>query len=244
MISSLQNERVKYWNSLKNTKERNYEKLFIVEGEHLVEEALKNNIVKTIIYCNELPKLNYKDVEIVEVSEKVIEKLASTKSPQKIMAICHFMEDKKEYGNKIVFLDGVQDPGNGGTIIRSALAFNFDNCLISNESFDIYNDKFIRSTQGAFFALPINKVNNVEEIKRLKEMGYTIIVTNLRKDSIELRSLPKLEKIVLVLGNEGNGVSKEVIELADYNVIIKISNKVESLNVASAASICMYKFMD
>ena len=155
MISSNQNERVKYWASLKNKKNRDEAKEYVIEGEHLVNEAYKYGYLKTVIFYDNLNN-KYENIELVEVSKNVIEKISSTSSPQKILGIVkYFDEDVKEIPNKIVLLDGVQDPGNAGTIVRNSLAFGYNLVFFSNDSVDIYNSKFIRATQGYFYSLKI-----------------------------------------------------------------------------------------
>jgi TrmH family RNA methyltransferase len=140
----------------------------------------------------------------------------------------------------IVALDGVQDPGNGGNIIRSCVGFNVEQVLLSNDTFDQYNEKFIRATMGAFFKVKINKVNLEIKLKNLKKLGYKIIVTS-AQGSDKIDKIKNLNKVVIVFGSEGHGVSKEIEALADYKVLIKTNSKLESLNVASTAAIVLYE---
>ena len=159
MISSNQNERVKYWSSLKEKKNRDDAKEYIIEGEHLVLEAYKNGYLKTVLYVGEL-KENYKNVEIVEISENVMKKISTTQTPQKIAGVAKYFEDINDgYNGNVVALDGVQDPGNAGTIVRNSLAFGYNLVFFSNDSVDIYNSKFIRATQGYFYSLKIIRGN-------------------------------------------------------------------------------------
>lgn len=242
MISSNQNERVKYWVSLKDKKNRDINKEYIIEGEHLVNEAYKNGYLKTLIYTEKL-KNNYEGIEIVEVSKNVIEKISSTSSPQKVMGVAKYFEENRiDYPKRIVLLDGVQDPGNAGTIVRNSLAFGYNLVVFSNDSVDIYNSKFIRATQGYFYSLKLLRENSKDFILKVKEKDYEVISTYLDNESIDLLDIKKCDKHVLVFGNEGQGVSEEIIKLSDKKVIIKMDEKVDSLNVAVASGIMMFYF--
>ena len=241
MISSNQNERVKYWSSLKEKKNRDDAKEYIIEGEHLVLEAYKNGYLKTVLHVGEL-KENYKNVEIVEISENVMKKISTTQTPQKIAGVAKYFEDINDgYNGNVVALDGVQDPGNAGTIVRNSLAFGYNLVFFSNDSVDIYNSKFIRATQGYFYSLKIIRGNIVDFLNKLKKDNYKIIATYLDKNSKDLNDYKTKGNHCVVLGNEGQGVSKEVIDLADTKIIIKMNEKVDSLNVAVASGILMHK---
>lgn len=240
-ITSLQNETIKKYAQLKTKKYRDEAKEFIVEGYHLVKEALNSNLVKKIFYTD-LKDLEVNDIECIEVSENVLAKLSSTVSPQGVVAIVSFFDNDNlniSSFNKIVALDHVQDPGNAGTIVRSAKAFGFDLVLFSEESVDIYNDKFIRSTQGYFFKIPFVNVNLKETLLKLKE-NHTLIATHLSSYSQTPEDINTSSSFVLVLGNEGNGVSEKILEICDKNVIIPMEKGVDSLNVGIAGSILMY----
>ena len=155
MITSNQNEQVKYWASLNEKKNRDKFKEYIIEGEHLVIEAYKNGYLKTVIYKDKL-NLNLENIEKVEVSENVIKKISSTVTPQSVIGIARYFDDESvDLNKRIVALDGVQDPGNAGTIVRNSLAFGYNLVFFSNNSVDIYNSKFIRATQGYFYSLKI-----------------------------------------------------------------------------------------
>ena len=168
-----------------------------------------------------------------------MKKLSDNPSLPKIMAI---VEKKKEesIGNKVVILDRVQDPGNLGTIIRSATAFNFDTIILSNDSVDLYNSKVVRSTQGMLFNINILRRDIKEEITNLKSKNYLILGTDVYNGS-DVSKYTVNKKFALVLGNEGTGVSEEVKSLCDDNLYIKMNSNCESLNVSVAASILMYE---
>lgn len=244
-ITSTSNELVKNWSSLKLKKYRDETRTFLVEGEHLVMSALKKGIVLTQIYVNDLPSYFNSEIPTYEVTYQILEKITNTKTPQKVAAICSYLDKPSlKNKNKIIALDRVQDPGNGGTIVRTALAFDYDAILISEDSFDIYNDKFIRSTMGSFFDIDIIRNNLYDKLLFLKDDKYDIIVTILNSKSLDYKHFIPNNKFVLVLGNEGQGISKEIIDLSTHQVYIPISSKIDSLNVSIAGAICMAKFSE
>lgn len=239
MITSINNQKIKDLAKLKQKKYREIEKCYLVEGEHLVEEAYKSGVLKEVL-TSECGKYNYENM--TEVSQEVIEKLAFTSSPQKIIGVCKMNESNElnKEGKKFILLDNLQDPGNIGTIVRTALAFNYDQIILSTNSVDLYNDKFIRSTQGACFHISCIKHDLVDAIQTLKKNNVTVIGTSLHEAS-DINDTESKEKVAIVLGNEGNGVSNTVLNETDYNVYIPIQ-KAESLNVAIAGAICMFYY--
>lgn len=232
MITSLQNERVKAAYKLK----KNHHEYFLIEDVDLLNEALKLGLVKEMFVCD--PKYLLKEVPCLEVSPSIIKKLSFLSTPSGFVAICRH-PSYKEAGNLVIALDGIQDPGNAGTILRSALAFGFEEMLLSTDSIATYNDKFIRSTKGAFFHLPLKRVDLKEELLKRKKDGYQIVNLDLTKNTIPLNALERKAKMVLVVGSEGQGISKEIKALADITVKIPMEETMESLNAAIAASIAM-----
>lgn len=239
MITSLKNETIKELLKLKQKKYRDETNCFLIEGYHLVEEALKKGIVKTIITCREF---EYQDVEVLKVNETVMEKLAFTKTPQPIMALCEMKihQDVDYNQERYLLLDRLQDPGNVGTILRTASALGYKNVLISKDSVDLYNDKVIRATQGALFSLNISLVNLKNEIKLLQSKGVKVYATALRNARV-IDEYSREEKMAFIMGNEGNGVSDEIIDISDGAIYIPIET-MESLNVGIASAIVMYQF--
>ena len=229
-ISSKDNPVIKYLTKLyESKKERDLSNSFIVEGYNLVGEAYKAGIVKSIYLVKE--EKDYPDAVIITYD--LLKKITDTITPEGIIAVCE-KKLKSQLGDKILYLDRLQDPGNVGTLLRSALAFNFDT-IILDESVDLYNPKTIRSSQGSIFNL--NFIN--KSIDELKALGYTIIGTEMF--GIPLNEYKKTtDKIVLILGNEGNGVRKEYLDSSDINLTITM-NKMESLNVGVAGAILMYE---
>lgn len=237
IVTSLENKEIKRISKLSSKKYRELEKEFIVEGEHLVEEAYKKGLLKKIILLeNEDIKI---DTEKLYVSYDVMKKISSLDTPPKVIGICHLLKEKM-VGSKVLVLDGVQDPGNLGTIIRSSVAFNIDTVILSKNTVDLYNSKTIRATQGMMFNLNIIRCDIKEAIQQLKKKGYFIYSTDVEK-GMNVKKVKRKEKFALIMGNEGNGVSKEVKNLSDISLCINTNKKVESLNVGVATSILLYE---
>ena len=230
-ITSIHNDNVKYWVSLKNKKIRDKERKFIVEGDHLIEEARKNNLIEYIISCVDENADFY-------VTKEIMEKISDQKSISYNAAVVKFIPEDSVNGN-VIILDNLQDPGNLGTIIRSSVAFNIDTIIISDTSVDLYNPKVVRSTEGMIFNLNIIRRNLEEIIPVLKNLGYKIVGTDVN-EGIDVRNISK-ENVAIVIGNEGSGMSDSVRNLCDEFINIKISKACESLNAGVAASIIMYE---
>ena len=227
MISSIENPKIKLLIKLKQGKYRKSEKMFIVEGAHLVKEAMLAGVLIEAYSINE-------QEGYIQVSESVMKKITTTDTVVKEIGLCKFIE-KSNITDKVLILDCVQDPGNMGTIMRSACAFGFNTIFVGTGSVDIYNEKVIRSSQGAIFKLNFVFGNVVEFIKGLSHKVYGTNVVR----GIPLDKIVKQDKIAVILGNEGNGISKEVDDLLLDNIYIPMNNT-ESLNVAIAGSIIMY----
>lgn len=239
-ITSLTNAKVKQWSKYKEKKHRDKDHLFLIEGEHLIEEAHKANLIECILI--EQGKENmFSAYETYEVTRDILKKLSDSVSGTYIMAVCHMPNISSiDFGNKVIVLDDVQDPGNVGTIIRTAFSFGYTSLVLSNHSVDVYNEKVIRSTQGALFHMPIIRGDIMELLQELKQQGITLYATSLH-EATPLQQTPKKTPCALIFGNEGNGVSKDVIDYSDHKVFIEMET-FESLNVAVAAGICMYEF--
>lgn len=241
-ITSLTNETIKLYASLNNKKDREEHHLFIVDGDHLVLEAYKHHCLEAVLFTDYLPQELKDYPNLIKVTDGIMAKISNVVDPKNIIGICKYKEQVLPSGaTHLIALDGVQDPGNGGTILRSALAFGYQGLLLSNDSFDIYNTKFIRSTMGAFFALPIIRGDLVKLLLALKT-NHKIIVADLVDEAKPLASCKFAEPLVIVVGNEGRGPTRAIRTLADEIVIIPISNNIDSLNVGVAASIIMNYF--
>ncbi|RHM60589.1 RNA methyltransferase [Coprobacillus sp. AF33-1AC] len=235
MITSVNNKIIKDLMKLKQKKYR--QDYYLVESKHLVDEAIKKGVADLIISTKPVET----DMDSIEVSKEVMEKLAFTKTPQSIMARCKKIENEEMIeGSRYLILDSLQDPGNVGTLIRTALAFGIDQVILSHQSVDIYNDKVLRSMQGAHFHLSCIYRDLKEIIPLLQEKGVTVVGSALENGK-DIHLLEKKEKMAFVLGNEGNGMSQEIIDICDVIGYIPIDT-IESLNVAIAGSIMMYHF--
>ncbi len=237
LITSLDNSKIKKYLKLKNKKYRDQEKLFLIEGEHLVKEAIKSNkLVDLLVLENTLIDI---DFDYTYVTREIIKNLSNLESIPKMIGVVKFLDSKEITNNKVLILDGIQDPGNLGTIIRSSLAFNVKDIVLSLNSVDIYNEKVIRSTQGMIFKVNIIREDLIKVITDLKKKDYLILGTNV-KNGIDVKEI-NTSKFALVMGNEGKGVSLEISNLCDQNLYIKINSNVESLNVGVATSILLYE---
>ena len=222
---------------LKDNKYSKEKRLFIIEGFHLF--SMSKNI-KYIFTLNKIDNLD-ENIDQYIVNEEILRKISSNKNPQPIIAVASYLNGKIEENPNIIFyLDNVQDPGNVGTFIRSALAFNFKNILLSYDSAFKYNLKTIQASQGSIFDSFIESTS-INKLKELKEKGYIIISTCLDKNSIKLNdfNFNKNEKYVIVFGNEGQGIREEILSMSDKKIYINISN-IDSLNISCSASILMY----
>ncbi len=233
-LTSVNNDKVKFWEKLKVKKYRDEYQLFLIEDEHLISEALKKGIVKEIITINSNDKYN---VDTYYVNDKIMKLLSSQVTSAKKIGVCKFLESKEIDGN-IIVLDNIQDPGNLGTIIRSAVAFNFKNIILSNDSVDLYNSKVIRATEGMLFNVNVIRTDIKEFLNNL-DIEYIKVTTSVT-DGKDIKDI-KFSKVALVIGNEGNGVSKEIESICDKKVYIKMNSNCESLNAGVASSILMYE---
>lgn len=236
IITSVKNKLVLDLLKLKDTKNIKARKEFLVEGEHLVNEAYSNGLLKLVLSTIDR---EFKDVEVIIVTEEIIKKLSNTVTPQSIIGVCKLMEEKQISGN-VIILDSIKDPGNLGTIIRTALAFEVTSIIASKDTVSIYNDKVIRATQGAIFKINICYTDLVTKLGELKQNGYNILSTSLKANKY-ISQLGSVSPFALIIGNEANGVSNEVESLATEVFKIKISDKMESLNAAVASAICLYE---
>jgi len=234
IINSLTNFRVLQWAKLKEKALRDKQRLFIVEGYHLVTEAHKTAYLKEVITTE---KNKAFDVPTFQVTQDVMQKISSLATPTKIIGICH-QKEEAAYGDSILLVDQIHHPGNLGTIIRSAVAFDVDTIVVNN-SVDIYNQKVIQASQGMVFHINVIKRAVMPFITELKTQGYQIIGTDVNK-SASLKVVKPNKKRVVLVGNEGEGLSGELLDMCDIRVNIEMNEKCESLNVGVAAGIVLY----
>ena len=243
IITSKANSVVK---NAKKLHQKKYRKsAYLIEGWHLFEEAVQAGVTIEKIFALE----SYRDQlaafpQTVWVSEEILLDLADTQTPQGIVAVIQ----KEEVGlpdlhqGKFLFLEDVQDPGNVGTMIRTADAAGFTGVIVSDKSADIYSLKTLRSMQGSHFHLPIYRLPLVSFVEEARKSNLPILATTLSRESKDYRELSSLENFVLVMGNEGQGISSVMAESADQLVHIGMKGRAESLNVAVAAGILMFYF--
>ena len=235
MIESLNNERIKLYTKLNDKKYRNEYKLFIASGHHLVEEALKRKQVKEILLLNGLDNI-YGD-NVTYVNENILKKVSNLNTNPKVLAICYINDNSDIEGNAII-LDDISDPGNLGTIIRSAVAFNYQTIILSKETVDIYNPKVIRASEGMIFNINI-VIDNLENIlPKLKDNNYIIYGTNVNNG---INPVKENNKHALIIGSEAKGMNPNLNKYIDNNLYIKMNSKCESLNAGVSASILMYE---
>lgn len=258
VITSKDNEFIKEIKKLKEKKYRDQSQQFIVEGIKMVAEAIEEKAdINTIVVCEDCvndgsidKKLLYEIAKYncIYVSEKVFNLVTDVTNPQGILAVINqnslqTPNNEIDYNaDFIVVLDGIQDPGNLGTILRTVDSANLKQLIVSNETADCYNPKVVRSTMGGIFRVNVVRVNNlIESLKQLKQNGYEIVVTSLETDN-SIYDITYNKKVV-VIGNEANGVSKEVLDIADKKVKIPMLGKTESLNAGVAAGIMIYEYV-
>ena len=228
-ITSFDNPKIKYLVKLNKASFRKEEKKFIVEGPHLVKEARLKGVLLEAYSIEE--KEDY-----IEIPEAIMKKICNTDTVVTEIGLCSII-NKKELSNKLLLLDGVQDPGNMGALMRSAKAFGFNTIVLGDGSVDIYNDKVIRSSQGAIFKLNFIHKNLLDFIPTLKD--YDVYGTNV-VNGISLDKVLKNKKMAIILGNEGKGISPSLNAILKQNIYIPMDNT-ESLNVSVAGGIIMYE---
>ncbi len=234
-IKSRQNELIKEIAKLSSSSYRKDSHKFKVDGFHMFEMAKESGQLLEIFTLKEIKDLD-KNIDQYIVTPEIMEKISSNKSPQGIVSICKIKDESLIKSNQVLYLDDVSDPGNLGTILRTALAFDFSDVILSKNCCSIYNEKVLQASQGAIFNLNIVHDKNLLD---LKKENYEIIATEI-KGSTSLKNIKINSKFVLVLGNEAHGVSEPILKLADKRVRIDIKN-IESLNVAIAGAIAMYE---
>ncbi len=236
-IESIQNAKVKEWNKLKEKKYRDQTSHFIIEGDHLLKEALKTQQVLEIIALTE--EFKEENIPFYKVTENIMKKLSKQQSIPKVIAICKKAIKKNIHGN-VCLLDDIQDPGNLGTIIRSAVAFQIDTIILSDNTVDMYNEKVLRASEGMIFHLNILRGNIAEYCKTLKKQGYFIYGTNVQNGQ-SLKDISFSSKSAIIIGNEGRGMNPALQQDCDKLIYIPMTNQCESLNAGVCASIIFYE---
>ncbi|MCI5839785.1 MAG: RNA methyltransferase [Peptoniphilaceae bacterium] len=238
MIESSSNKLFKNIIKLKQKKYRDKFGYYYIETEKLVKEAMKSscNIIFVILREDreDFDTLNF---EKKVFSNTLFKKMSELKNPDGVGAIIKIKESKNNFGNRIILLDNIQDPGNAGTIIRSSEAFGFSDVLIYNDGVDLYNLKTLRASMGSAFRVNVRDVN-LNDVVELKNK-YKLYASDMGGKDVS--SLKISETFILAVGNEANGLSDEIIKLSDSIISIPMKGKIESLNAAVAASILMHE---
>ena len=248
MISSKSNSKIKYIKKLMSSaKERRRNGVFVVEGLRIVREVPEELLAElyvseSLVSSGRVPEADLPKAEIV--TDEVFRFLSDTVTPQGILAIVKkpsYSLDLSYYKDRarILLLDDIQDPGNLGTILRTAEAAGTDLVILSEGCADLFNPKVIRSTMGSIFRVPFLTEDPVTAIPRLKEAGISVYGAAL-EGAVDFRSVTFPEKTAIVIGNEGNGISSEVLDLVDEKIKIPMEGKVESLNAAVSTAILLY----
>jgi len=247
-IESKNNNLFKEIKKLKEKKHRIKSNKYLIEGLRFVEEAIKSKVsIDSIIFTESFKEKNpdlflkiNENIKLIQMNEALLKQLCSTENPQGIVGVINMQNKELKSGELVVLVDKVQDPGNMGTIIRSAHAAGAAGIVMTKGTVDIYNDKTLRSTMGSIFYIPIVEDDSLDFVKSLKKEGYKLVVSSLQgKNNFFEENLQG--KVMIAVGNEGNGVSDEVYDIADIKVKIPMPGEAESLNVAVATSIMIYE---
>ena len=247
-IESKNNNLFKEIKKLKEKKHRIKSNKYLIEGLRFVEEAIKSKVsIDSIIFTESFKEKNpdlflkiNENIKLIQMNESLLKQLCSTENPQGIVGVINMQNKELKSGELVVLVDKVQDPGNMGTIIRTAHAAGAAGIVMTKGTVDIYNDKTLRSTMGSIFYIPIVEDDSLDFVKSLKKEGYKLVVSSLQgKNNFFEENLHG--KVMIAVGNEGNGVSDEVYDIADIKVKIPMPGEAESLNVAVATSIMIYE---
>ena len=255
VITRKDNELIKHIKKLKDKKERDLSNEYIIEGIKLIQEAIQENAkIKQIIICDDCEKTESipKDLmyeiakqECIYVTNKIFETITEVMNPQGILAIIEKQSKEIQIDDKqdiILALDDIQDPGNLGTILRTADSIGLTQILVSKGTADCYNPKVVRSTMGAIFRVKIIECEDlVKTLKEIKKHKFEIVVSSLQTDN-SIYDI-NYHKKVIVIGNEANGVKKEIQDLADKKIKIPMLGKTESLNASVATGIILYEYV-
>jgi TrmH family RNA methyltransferase len=255
-ITSLKNNRVKEWASLKQKKFRDRTGTYLAEGIRLVEEALYANVpMEALLFSGDLESGKFdkiinrgagNGVPMYEVTDPIMEHIADTKTPQGVIAVLKKTEGdadafvaKKENPLYLV-LDGIQDPGNMGTMIRTADAVGATGVLVDRTCVDVYNPKVVRATMGSLFHLPVFEVDLREMLPRLKEQGVSVVGAAVDAEETVFQA-NLTGAVAMVIGSEAHGLSEEIADFLDKEITLPMPGQAESLNAAVAASVMLYE---
>lgn len=250
-ITSLKNDLIKQTKKLHQKKARTQQQAYLLEGFHLIEEAVKSGVELKEIFVSERGLKEWQswiekqDPELFyQVTPEIMKVLSDQPSPQGIIATAIINETSMtDFSGGWLLLDNVQDPGNVGTMIRTADAAGLSGVILGSGSADPYNLKTLRSMQGSQFHLPIFQMSLEEALIHFKKQQTPIYGTALDPKAVNFKTIPPVENFALIMGNEGQGVAKKYLDQTDSNLYIPITGQAESLNVGVAAGILMYHLM-
>ena len=235
MITSLENKTIKQLRKLHQKKYRQDQ--FLILEDELIQSARESGYLKKLVYWGEAP---FFFEESLEVSKEVFYKIAM-REDRTYLGVSSMVEEKDYYGKRILILDHLQDPLNIGRIMEAAQLFGFDSLIFSFECAEIYNEKCLANCKGGIYSLNLCHKDLKEEIPALQKKGYKVYATGLSEDTLDMHEVRPEEKMAFIMGNEGSGVTKELMDLSDGVMKIDMHN-IDSLNVGMAASIIMYQF--
>lgn len=242
-ITSLKNQKVTTWKSLKDRKGRRETGCFLVEGRKMVEEALASAfpVEAVLVDADRMGEFTLPgNLPVYTMPGHVLAAVCDTKTPQGIAAVVH-MAEVEMTGKRFVAMDGVQDPGNVGTIIRTADAAGFEGVILSAQCADVFSPKVLRATMGSIFRMGVRVTDDLPGLLAgMVQEGASVLSSQLDGEPFYQRS-PLEERFVLVIGSEGNGVTDEVKAVATHQVKLPMRGGAESLNAAVAAGIMMYE---
>lgn len=250
-ITSNQNSRVKDWKRMQTKKGRVKSGQYVIEGWHIVDEAIRHRqTIKELMVVDEsyLGALPVDDTtQVFIITPEIAKHISSTETPQGVFAVL----DTQDYHEKIpdelqgawLLLDNIQDPGNIGTMVRTADAAGLDGIVFGKGSADIYNPKVVRSMQGSQFHMKLFTGDILDWMAAFQNAGIKTYGTELNDQAISYDTVKPTLQFALVMGNEGNGVDPEILEKTDQNLYIPMKGEAESLNVAVATGILLFKFV-
>lgn len=246
-IRSAKNNKIKELKKLHQRKYRNQAGNYLLEGYHLVEEAVNAHVRVKEVYLDERGSQLWQDwvekhqLDYHLLSDEAMKALSDLPAPQGIIALVEKEEERPaDFSGKWLLLDNVQDPGNVGTMVRTADAAGFDAIFLGKGTADRYSSKVLRSMQGSQFHLPIFSGDLKKVISEFKNIGSKVYGTKLDQTALSYTEVERRSSFALILGNEGQGVDEEILHLTDQNLYIPIYGAAESLNVGVAAGILMY----
>lgn len=247
-IQSSQNKQFKDWKKLLQTRGRKKQRRYLIEGIHLVQEALKTNqSIDSILIAETFSNPNEIDLKeinrpIYQLSASLFNELAQTKAPQGIIAVINDqpLEQPRQWRGRLLLVDAVQDPGNLGTMIRTAHGAGYDGVVLGKGTVGYLNDKVIRSTQGSLWHIPIYEDDLASVISALKEQNYPVYATALNQKAVSYTQVDYPDSFSIIVGNEGQGVHSKLIDQATQSIYIPMPGQAESLNVAVATGILLF----